>query len=159
MMCAGSHHLPQIWLASLLRGTTPRRPRIPDTADAARSPARCQADWHRGFGDNARVLKWIFERITGAIGAVDTPIGTVPKAADLDVDGLELDEEEVAQLLRVDLGQWLAETKSVAGHLAQFGDRLPPELTEQLTHLRSRVTDELAHTTTTTPADQPSTIT
>ena len=45
----------------------------------------------------------------------------------------------------MDLGQWLAETESIAGHLATFGDKLPPELTEQLNNLRSRVTDEIAY--------------
>jgi phosphoenolpyruvate carboxykinase (GTP) len=98
-----------------------------------------------GFGDNARVLKWVFERITGAVGAVDTPIGNLPKVADLDVDGLDIGDKEVAQLLRLDLGEWLEETESIAGHLATFGDELPPELTEQLTRLRERVQEELAH--------------
>jgi len=128
--------------------------RIGDTS-GAKLPRIFYVNWFRksetgkllwpGFGDNARVLKWVFERITGTTGAVDTPIGNVPKAADLDVDGLELDEQEVAQLLHVDLGQWLAETESIAGHLAKFGDKLPPELTEQLNNLLSRVTDEIAH--------------
>ncbi|MEP6760152.1 MAG: phosphoenolpyruvate carboxykinase (GTP) [Sporichthyaceae bacterium] len=103
-----------------------------------------------GFGDNARVLKWVFERLTGAVGAVDTPIGNLPKALDLDVDGLDLGDEEVAELLRVDLEEWLEETDSIEGHLAQFGDKLPPELSEQLTYLRLRVKAELAHHPTAT---------
>ena len=91
------------------------------------------------------MLKWVFERVTNAVGAVDTPIGNLPKTADLDVEGLDLDEDQIAELLRVNLDEWLEETESIAGHLARFGDKLPPELTEQLTALRSRVTDELAH--------------
>jgi phosphoenolpyruvate carboxykinase (GTP) len=95
-----------------------------------------------GFGDNARVLKWVFERITGSVGAVDTAIGNLPKAADLDTNGLDLDDEVVAQLLRVDLDEWVEEANSIAGHLAKFGDKLPAELTEQLTDLRARVEAE-----------------
>jgi phosphoenolpyruvate carboxykinase (GTP) len=98
-----------------------------------------------GFGDNARVLKWVFERVTDRVGAVETAIGNLPKAADLDIDGLQIGEEEVEQLLRVDLNEWLEETDSIAGHLATFGDKLPSQLTEQLTELRSRVADGLAH--------------
>jgi GTP-dependent phosphoenolpyruvate carboxykinase len=63
----------------------------------------------------------------------------------MDVDGLGDGGEKVAELPRVDLGGWLAETESIAEHLAKFADKLPRKSTEKLTTLRPRVEDGLAH--------------
>ena len=92
-----------------------------------------------GFGDNARVLKWVFERITGTAGAVDTPIGYLPDPSDLDVDGLDVSADELHELLRVDPDEWLAEADSIEEHFAKFGRKLPPALKRELSSLRSRL--------------------
>jgi phosphoenolpyruvate carboxykinase (GTP) len=85
-----------------------------------------------GFGENVRVLKWILERVQGQGQAIETPIGFVPTADGLTLDGLDISPGAVAEVLRVDAGDWLRETEETGLFLKQFGDRLPDELlTEQ----------------------------
>jgi phosphoenolpyruvate carboxykinase (GTP) len=91
-----------------------------------------------GFGENLRVLAWIFDRTTGAAGAVESPIGLLPEPGALDLSGLSLSDEDVAELSRVDLADWLVETESIAEHFARF-DRLPAALRNEL----DRLADEL----------------
>jgi phosphoenolpyruvate carboxykinase (GTP) len=97
-----------------------------------------------GFGDNARVLKWIVGRLDGSVGAVDSPIGQLPKAADLDIEGLEIGDEQLEQLVGVNVDEWLAETASIADYFQMYGDKLPVELADELTALRTRVEADLA---------------
>jgi len=97
-----------------------------------------------GFGENARVLKWIIERLDHSVDAVDTPIGLLPLPGDLDTTGLDLSPERVEALLRVDADEWLAEVGSIEEYFAMYGDTLPPELDEELGVLRQRVTSDLA---------------
>ena len=92
-----------------------------------------------GFGDNSRVLKWIFERCDGAIDAQETPIGLVPTAKSLDTEGLELATEDLAELLRVDADSWRQESELVAEHYEQFGDGLPEALRQELEDLNHRL--------------------
>jgi len=92
-----------------------------------------------GFGENSRVLKWIFERCAGTAGADDTAIGRTPTAGSLDVEGLKLDGEQLADLLRVDEAGWRAELPLIEVHFAQFGDRLPAALRAQLDSLTERL--------------------
>jgi phosphoenolpyruvate carboxykinase (GTP) len=84
-----------------------------------------------GYGDNIRVLKWIFERLEGTAKAVETPIGNVPEATSIDVSGLNGTEKNMDQLLRVDKADWETECTSIAEHQAIFGDRLPEEMKRQ----------------------------
>jgi phosphoenolpyruvate carboxykinase (GTP) len=81
-----------------------------------------------GFGENSRVLKWIFERCAGTAKAVETPIGNLPVRDDLDLSGLDLDSEDVDVLLGVDKDGWLRELPLIREYYAQFGDKLPKEL-------------------------------
>jgi len=92
-----------------------------------------------GFGDNIRVLKWMCERIDGKVGAVETPIGLMPKEGDLDLTGLAMGAAELKELLRVDAGAWKAEISNIERHFRQFGDRLPARLRKQLDDLGKRL--------------------
>jgi phosphoenolpyruvate carboxykinase (GTP) len=92
-----------------------------------------------GFGDNSRVLEWVFRRCEGAELAVDTPIGRLPAPGALDVDGIDIPAADLDDLLGVDAAEWLEELPSIREHLATFGEQLPPELPAQLAALEARL--------------------
>jgi phosphoenolpyruvate carboxykinase (GTP) len=92
-----------------------------------------------GYGENSRVLKWIFERCDGKVGAQDTAIGRVPAPADLDTGGLDLPADKLAKLLNVDVEGWLAEVPRIKEHFAKFGDRLPKGLKDEVAGLEQRL--------------------
>ena len=92
-----------------------------------------------GFGENSRVLKWVFERCEGKVHAKETPIGRLPEAGDLDTKGLDLTPEKLAKLLDVNVNEWLAEVPSIKEHFAKFGNRLPKGLSEELKGLEDRL--------------------
>ena len=92
-----------------------------------------------GYGENSRVLKWAFERVIGTADAVKTPIGYLPTHEALDVTGLDISASDLDTLLSVDVGGWQAALPQIEAHFAQFGDRLPLELTLQLDALRARL--------------------
>jgi phosphoenolpyruvate carboxykinase (GTP) len=81
-----------------------------------------------GFGENSRVLKWVFERVNGAAEAVDTAIGRLPAPGSLDTTGLDVDERDLDVILSVDADGWRAAVPQIREHYAQFGDRLPAQL-------------------------------
>jgi phosphoenolpyruvate carboxykinase (GTP) len=93
-----------------------------------------------GFGENSRVLKWIFERCDDAARAVETPIGFLPEPGDLDTRGLAIRPQDLAELLHVDGPAISAEMPQLEEHYARFGDRLPAALRVELDRLRSRLT-------------------
>ncbi len=92
-----------------------------------------------GYGENSRVLEWVFERTAGRGQAVETPIGNVPAPGALNVDGLNLPEADLAQLLAVDNDEWRNEVPLIRQHFAKFADRLPGALLEQLDDLEARL--------------------
>ncbi|MEE3331265.1 MAG: phosphoenolpyruvate carboxykinase (GTP) [Myxococcota bacterium] len=92
-----------------------------------------------GFGDNGRVLKWIFERVTGKAEGVETPIGVVPAAGELDLSGLAIDDEDLAELTAVDVDGWLAEIPAIREYYATFGDHMPAKLVAELDALEARL--------------------
>ena len=92
-----------------------------------------------GFGENSRVLKWIFERCEGTAEALETPIGNLPTLDAIDFDGLDLDDNAKAQLLRVEIDGWLREIVLIEEYYDRFGDRLPQALRDQLTRLEERL--------------------
>ncbi len=94
-----------------------------------------------GYGENSRVLKWMCERVDGKVGAVETPIGLLPRLEDLDLQGLDIPPEDMRELLRVDGDGWRGELEDMERHLAQFGDRLPKRLSEQLRKLQARLNE------------------
>ena len=92
-----------------------------------------------GFGENARVLKWMCERVEGKVEAVKTPIGHLPKTGDLDVGDLDVGESELTELLRVDVDGWKGEIPEIEAYLGKAGDRLPDRMKAQLAELKERV--------------------
>jgi len=92
-----------------------------------------------GYGENSRVLKWIFERCDGTAKAVDTPIGRLPRPEDLDSQGLDIAATSLAKLLSVDVEGWLAEIPLINQFFDEFGDRLPKALKEEVARLEQRL--------------------
>ena len=92
-----------------------------------------------GYGENSRVLKWIFERCEGSVKAVETPIGNLPLERDLDVSGLDVAPDDLKELLRVDVEGWLADVRGIHEYYDQFGDQLPQELRDELVELEERL--------------------
>ena len=119
------------------------------STDESKLPKIFYVNWFRkdadggwlwpGFGENSRVLKWIVERVTGKAAAVETPIGYLPATGAIDTDGLDVTEEQMAELLNVDVEEWLNEIDSIREHYARFGERLPAVLSEELAALESRL--------------------
>ncbi len=114
-----------------------------------RAPRIFQVNWFRrgedgrflwpGFGDNARVIDWIIRRVSGEVGAVESPIGRVPRIEDLNLDGLDLPAEDLAELFAVDADAWLREADDTEQFYSIFGDRLPAALRSELDALRYRL--------------------
>ncbi len=92
-----------------------------------------------GFGENSRVLKWIVERVTGKGEAVETPIGYLPAPGAIDTNGLDVTQEQMEELLKVDVEEWLGEIQSIKEHYERFGDRLPTALSDELAALEARL--------------------
>jgi phosphoenolpyruvate carboxykinase (GTP) len=92
-----------------------------------------------GFGENARVLEWVFRRCDGAVEAAETPIGRVPTPGGLDTDGLAIGADDLDALLKVDPAEWLPEVEPIREFYAKFGERLPGELHAQLDALEQRL--------------------
>jgi phosphoenolpyruvate carboxykinase (GTP) len=92
-----------------------------------------------GYGENSRVLKWVFERCEGKAHAVETPIGRIPASSDLDVRGLNLPSADLSKLLSVDVDGWLAEIPLIRDHFAKFGNRLPNGLNREVDELEQRL--------------------
>jgi phosphoenolpyruvate carboxykinase (GTP) len=118
-------------------------------ADAAKLPRIFYVNWFRkgpdgkflwpGYGENSRVLKWIFERVSGTGKAVETAIGRVPAPGGLDVSGLRIPDRDMAELLRVDVEGWIAELPVMKKHYEKFGARLPAGLRQELAGLEQRL--------------------
>ncbi len=119
------------------------------STDADKLPKIFFVNWFRrdddgrflwpGYGENSRVLKWVFERVAGTTDAVATPIGYLPSAEGLDTAGLAVDDDDLATLLSVDAVGWTAAIPQIRVHFAQFGSALPPELDAALDTLEARL--------------------
>ncbi len=92
-----------------------------------------------GYGDNIRVLEWIFDRCNDAVEGVETPIGFVPRKEDLDLNGIDNVAENLDELLSVDKTKWQQECELIEEHYAKFGNRLPAELKEEFAKLKERL--------------------
>jgi phosphoenolpyruvate carboxykinase (GTP) len=123
--------------------------RVGASTDAANLPQIFFVNWFRrdedgrflwpGYGENSRVLKWVFERVAGQAGSVETAIGHLPVPGDIDTAGLDIDDADMAVLLSVDRDGWEAAIPQIRAHFAQFADHLPAELAEQLDALEKRL--------------------
>ncbi|HVS28673.1 MAG TPA: phosphoenolpyruvate carboxykinase (GTP) [Solirubrobacteraceae bacterium] len=122
---------------------------IGDRGEAGKLPKIFYVNWFRkdsggrflwpGFGENSRVLAWVFGRCAGTAEAIESPIGLVPSVDAIETDGLELSADGLAELVKVDPAEWRDELPSIKEHLAKFGDRLPEELRDQLEALEQRL--------------------
>ena len=92
-----------------------------------------------GFGDNMRVLMWILNRCNGKVDAVETPIGYVPKAEDIELDGLDITLETVRDLLSIDKEAWKADAANIREFYALVGERVPDTLYKELEALEKRL--------------------
>ncbi len=118
-------------------------------ADPAHLPRIFFVNWFRkdaagrfvwpGFGDNSRVMKWVVDRLEGAVPARDTALGRLPHADDLDLDGLDLTNDQLAILLGVDTAVWSEEAALIPAAYEKFGDRLPAALWEEYEALKIRL--------------------
>jgi len=118
-------------------------------SDASKLPKIFYVNWFRqdehgkflwpGYGENSRVLKWIFERCDGKAPAVETPIGLLPTPPDLDTAGLILPVGSLEKLLSVDVEGWLAEVPAIREHWRQFASRLPQALVNETDALEKRL--------------------
>ena len=118
-------------------------------ADAEKLPKIFYVNWFRkaddghfmwpGFGENSRVLEWVFRRCDGDAEAIETPIGLVPAPGSLNVDGLDIDDADLEALLTVDEAAVAAEIDQVRGHLDSVGDSLPGTLRDELAALEQRL--------------------
>ena len=92
-----------------------------------------------GYGENSRVLKWIFENLEGADNATPTPIGWLPKPEAIDTEGLDLAPNAMLDLLEVNVEVHKRETRSIRQYYQMFGQRLPQELSDELDNVRERL--------------------
>ncbi len=117
--------------------------------DARQLPKIYQVNWFRktpdgswlwpGYGDNARVLKWIVGRLEGTADAVETPVGLTPRPEDIDTTGLDMTPEQVAEALAVDPQEWQKEFGLISEWLDRFGDKLPSQMRDELNTLRANL--------------------
>ena len=117
--------------------------------DGVKMPGIYYVNWFRkdhedrfiwpGFGENSRVLEWIFNRCEGIAEAVETPIGRLPTLDGLDFSGLDLSQEEIATLLKVDVEGWMSEIPLIEEYYKSFGDHVPSELWQELQLLKEQL--------------------
>ncbi len=115
--------------------------------DPEKAPKIFHVNWFRqddeghflwpGFGDNMRVLLWILDRCEGKVDAVESPIGYLPK--EIDTTGLDVSDDVMKELLSVDKKIWLEDVDNAREYFAQFGSRLPKEITEELNKLEANL--------------------
>ncbi|HLI43072.1 MAG TPA: phosphoenolpyruvate carboxykinase (GTP) [Acidimicrobiales bacterium] len=120
-----------------------------ERTDPSKLPRIFYVNWFRksadgrylwpGFGENSRVLEWVFERCAGRGEAVESPIGYLPAEGAIPLDGLDVPGEDMAELLKVDVEEWRAELALIEEYYATFGDRLPETLRAELGALAARL--------------------
>jgi len=123
--------------------------KVGKSTQAHKLPKIYQVNWFRknaegkfiwpGFGDNSRVLAWIIGRLDGEVDAIETPIGRLPKIEDLNLDGLDISDETITELFKVDSASWTAEADLTQEYFEQFGEHTPNELYAQLDGLKQRL--------------------
>ncbi len=126
---------------------------IGETLDADKAPKIFNVNWFRkddegnfmwpGFGDNLRVLDWIIDRCEGKVGAEETAIGYLPKAEDINLEGLEgeITVDGLKSILDVDKALWAEDAKGIEEFYGKFGDKLPKELRAELETLKKNTAE------------------
>ncbi|MBO0747642.1 MAG: phosphoenolpyruvate carboxykinase (GTP) [Acidimicrobiaceae bacterium] len=123
--------------------------KIGASTDADKLPRIFYVNWFRkdadgkylwpGFGENSRVLEWVFERCVGRGEAVETPIGLIPASGAIPTEGLDVSADDMAALLAVSKEEWRNEVPLIAEHFDKLGERLPDALREELSNLVERL--------------------
>jgi phosphoenolpyruvate carboxykinase (GTP) len=118
-------------------------------ADPSKLPRLFYVNWFRkgadgkflwpGYGDNSRVLEWVFERCAGRGEAVETPIGMLPAKGSIPTEGLGIEESDMDELLSVDVEGWKHEIPLIAAHYDGLGERVPSALLDELGRLEKRL--------------------
>jgi phosphoenolpyruvate carboxykinase (GTP) len=118
-------------------------------AKLTRPPRVFHVNWFRqnaagkflwpGFGENLRVLAWMLERCTGRIGAAETPIGNLPRAGDLNITGLDIGSDVLAELTAVPRDAWRQELTDFRQYLQQFGEHVPAALLAEVDEVERRL--------------------
>ncbi len=114
-----------------------------------KAPAIFYVNWFRknengkfiwpGFGENSRVLKWMCDRVDGKVGAIETPLGMMPEVKDLDIDGLDMDEKDLTELLRVDTDAFVSEFDDLDSFITSVATTLPPRMVKQVEAYKARM--------------------
>ena len=122
---------------------------MPGRVKNAKMPRIFYVNWFRksadgrwlwpGFGENSRVLKWIFERVAGTGQAIESPIGLLPAPGAIDTAGLAVSAADMQELLAVDAPAWLKDIPAIRAHYAKFGDAIPATLQKELDALEARL--------------------
>jgi phosphoenolpyruvate carboxykinase (GTP) len=92
-----------------------------------------------GFGDNLRVLEWVLDRCADRGGAVDTPIGFIPRPGDIDTQGMTIDQATLAELTAVPNDAWIKEIRDFRAYLQEYGSRLPAKLAAEVDEVERRL--------------------
>jgi phosphoenolpyruvate carboxykinase (GTP) len=92
-----------------------------------------------GFGENIRVLKWILDRVHDGVDARETPLGRVPHIKDLGMRGLDIPNEQLEELFKVNPQEWQQEVADIEKLLTEFGDRLPQEMWEEFNTMKAKL--------------------
>ena len=118
-------------------------------ADPEKLPRMFWVNWFRkdedgkflwpGFGENCRVLKWVLERVVGQGEITETAIGNVPSIHGLDLEGIDISEDQLNELLSVDNSEWFEEIPLIEDHFSFIGERLPDSLIAELEELKTRL--------------------
>lgn len=117
--------------------------------DKTKLPKIFNSNWFRkdengkflwpGYGDNIRVLEWIFNRCEGTVDGKATAIGYVPNTGDINIEGIESVATKMDEILKVDHNEWKAEAEGIGEYYEKFGDRLPAEIRNQFNALKERL--------------------
>ena len=122
---------------------------VGEKADSTKLPKIYYVNWFRkdsdgrflwpGFGENCRILKWIFERCNGKADANKTAIGYLPTEAALDLTGLQLDPDALHELLTINPEAWHHEVEQLEEYYKMYGEQLPDGIRRQLDQLKARL--------------------
>ncbi|HSD63668.1 MAG TPA: phosphoenolpyruvate carboxykinase (GTP) [Ignavibacteriaceae bacterium] len=122
---------------------------IGKSADKNKLPKIFYVNWFRkdedgkylwpGYGENIRIIKWIFDRCNEKAGARKTAVGYLPTKESLELSGLDISDKNLNRLLSIDKDEWCAESKEMRKYYKLFGDRLPAEMTEELKKLEEKL--------------------
>ena len=123
--------------------------KIGTSGDPDKLPKLFYVNWFRkgddghflwpGYGENSRVLEWVFKRCAGDGGAVETPIGYLPAEGAIPTEGLDISPEDLEVLLSVDRDGWRKQVASIREYYDSLGERIPSELVDELAQLEKRL--------------------